>query len=498
VKDVICLRDSRQVFVPSVEERITLAKFHLGLQKISFDADGDSRHVHHCIMNAFPILDVCGGYTLLRTGENMKDLLELDSPDGGIDVNYLRNILRQAKLYIRPLQCDIPVDDMKLQKQSNENSEPEESCHSCGKVYRLSELRKHVLNGLCAKKAKLISDDESSDQEECNSVDARNLVDDDLNELETEPDIQELLLSFAKDSNKATDLSDILNKHKSYYLHQNLEETFRITVRRSHILEDTINLFKQPFDDKCHLSVHFIGESAVDLGGPLREFFQLFINSLKQNNSLFIGPINKRVLRHNTSACIESMYEIIGKVMSLSIIHGGSEPLFLAPSVVDYIVKNDERAVLDDVPCLYIQSKLQKILDVENEEQFSNLLYSSDYDFLSDCSLSSSSFSYSQKHLLVQAACGHLIIYSSLAELQQLKRGIRNTANMGKLMDLYPDLCKKLFLFKEKPLTAAFIEAMYTVDYSPIGCSSRITQEQIMMNWFLFLREIESTVLSFI
>jgi hypothetical protein len=217
VKDVICLRDSRQVFVPSVEERITLAKFHLGLQKISFDADGDSRHVHHCIMNAFPILDVCGGYTLLRTGENMKDLLELDSPDGGIDVNYLRNILRQAKLYIRPLQCDIPVDDMKLQKQSNENSEPEESCHSCGKVYRLSELRKHVLNGLCAKKAKLIrymilcksiiycftctyqSDDESSDQEECNSVDARNLVDDDLNELETEPDIQELLLSFAKD-----------------------------------------------------------------------------------------------------------------------------------------------------------------------------------------------------------------------------------------------------------------------------------------------------------
>ena len=80
--------------------------------------------------------------------------------------------------------------------------------------------------------------------------------------------------------------------------------------------------------------------------------------------NLFQGPINKRVLRHITAACLNSTYEIFGKIISLFIIHGGSEPSFFAPSVVNYLMEYDMNATLDDVPCLSIQSSLQKVNNI--------------------------------------------------------------------------------------------------------------------------------------
>ena len=40
---------------------------------------------------------------------------------GGANVSYLKYILRQAKLYVRPLQCDISEDQQRaLNKESKE------------------------------------------------------------------------------------------------------------------------------------------------------------------------------------------------------------------------------------------------------------------------------------------------------------------------------------------------------------------------------------------
>jgi len=39
-------------------------------------------------------------------------------------------------------------------------------------------------------------------------------------------------------------------------------------------------------DDKKHVHVTFLWESAVDGGGPRREFFMLLMNAIKENNSV--------------------------------------------------------------------------------------------------------------------------------------------------------------------------------------------------------------------
>ena len=106
-KECICLRYCRQESKPSSEEKIKLARIGLGLKEVVFDANGDVESIHNSLMDKYPVLESCGGYSLLRLAENSHKLLEIDGPDGGMSVPFLKDVLNQAKLYIRPLQNDI-------------------------------------------------------------------------------------------------------------------------------------------------------------------------------------------------------------------------------------------------------------------------------------------------------------------------------------------------------------------------------------------------------
>ena len=113
-KECICLRDSQEDWKPGSEEKIELARMGLGLKSLKFESDGNAQHVHDVIMQQFPVLETSGGYTLLRLAENSHTMVEIEGTDSGTSVHFLKDILNQAKLYIRPLQKDITQEDVKL------------------------------------------------------------------------------------------------------------------------------------------------------------------------------------------------------------------------------------------------------------------------------------------------------------------------------------------------------------------------------------------------
>lgn len=106
-KSTICLRQKDQACKPSAEEKMELAKMGLGLAELTFDFNGDAEHIHSILLEQFPQLEACGGYTLLRLKDNSYDLVEIEYPAKGLNVSYLKDILNQAKLYVRPLQKSI-------------------------------------------------------------------------------------------------------------------------------------------------------------------------------------------------------------------------------------------------------------------------------------------------------------------------------------------------------------------------------------------------------
>ena len=136
----------------------------------------------------------------------------------------------------------------------------------------------------------------------------------------------------------------------------------RIVVRRRHLWEDALHRFRSGVDYHKHIHVTFVGEPAVDAGGPLREFLRLLMGEIASNNSLFSGDVH-RVPVQNMSALENQTYYYIGQMMAVSLIHGGPAPTFLAPSVVDYIIKGIRGAdpQVKEVPNLHVRSKLNEV-----------------------------------------------------------------------------------------------------------------------------------------
>ena len=110
----------------------------------------------------------------------------------------------------------------------------------------------------------------------------------------------------------------------------------RITVRWKHLWNDALSKFQSGIDFTKYIKVIFVGEPAVDDGGPLREFLRLLMGVIGANNSLFEGEPLLRVPACNMAGLLNSVYHRIGEMISVSLIHGGPAPTFLAPCVVDY------------------------------------------------------------------------------------------------------------------------------------------------------------------
>ena len=77
-------------------------------------------------------------------------------------------------------------------------------------------------------------------------------------------------------------LDSLLISHQSCFLSSNLDDRFRLTVRRKHIFQDTLHRLKSNIDLTKHLRINFVGEPAIDDGGPRREYLRLLLG--KVNN----------------------------------------------------------------------------------------------------------------------------------------------------------------------------------------------------------------------
>ena len=156
-------------------------------------------------------------------------------------------------------------------------------------------------------------------------------------------------------------ISKIIKDNRVKYLPVDKEEYSRIIVRRRHLWGDALSCIKTLNENK-YIRVTFVGEPAVDEGGPLREFFHLLTTDIAKRNMLFCGDESKRVPRHCMTELEKRTYYVVGKALALSIMHGGPAPGFFARSVFDYIAYGSTQARPDDVPDKAVRDSLMKVL----------------------------------------------------------------------------------------------------------------------------------------
>ena len=83
-------------------------------EKNTLTAFGDAQDIYHELLLQFPKLSQAGGFELLRTperGGRQEDVIA--APESGYTVTYLRAVVHNAKIYIRPMQRDLGFEPVK-------------------------------------------------------------------------------------------------------------------------------------------------------------------------------------------------------------------------------------------------------------------------------------------------------------------------------------------------------------------------------------------------
>ena len=88
---------------------------------------------------------------------------------------------------------------------------------------------------------------------------------------------------------RSLSLTDVFRDHRNKFLPIDDDDRERLTVRRNHILQDTLHALHAGITLKKHLKVKFVGEPAVDAGGPLcGSFFTISCVKLLKKTHYFV------------------------------------------------------------------------------------------------------------------------------------------------------------------------------------------------------------------
>ena len=145
-------------------------------------------------------------------------------------------------------------------------------------------------------------------------------------------------------------LEEILRKHfntlPGFHPTDDTENYNIINVRRNHIWIDALRAISKPaFNPLFPVRVTFISESAIDEGGPSREFFSLALLKMSEDVSIFHGNANAKLFTHNVQGLKKRLFFMAGMFVGLSLANGGPGLSCLSGTVYSYLCNGLQRGM---------------------------------------------------------------------------------------------------------------------------------------------------------
>ena len=121
------------------------------------------------------------------------------------------------------------------------------------------------------------------------------------------------------------------------------------------------------------ICIFFIGESAFDEGGPLREFSILYFDAAARN--IMQGISSSFTLLHDIKKLSNADFERFGLLIAPALIYGYPGPRNMQESLVRALLDLPiDDGNIEDIPDFEIQTKLQELLSCADDDTFQNVL----------------------------------------------------------------------------------------------------------------------------
>jgi hypothetical protein len=136
-----------------------------------------------------------------------------------------------------------------------------------------------------------------------------------------------------------------------------------MTIRRSAVLHDALRHMRvtRSNDVALPLRVTFLGEAAVDSGGPRREFSTLLWQGFCKS-SLLDGLPLRRTFSHDVLQLSRETFKSLGQLFAITVLQGGSGLQCLSRPVAEYICFGTAKHMeIDDVPQQEVRVALRQV-----------------------------------------------------------------------------------------------------------------------------------------
>ncbi|XP_029904558.1 G2/M phase-specific E3 ubiquitin-protein ligase-like [Myripristis murdjan] len=269
----------------------------------------------------------------------------------------------------------------------------------------------------------------------------------------------------------------------------------RFNICRSDIWDGAVRGFRRAtFSEKKDILVKFTDdegrfEEGLDAGGPKREFLSLLMKELNKR-PIFDGPVESRYLVYNSTAIEEDEYYLAGKMIAVSIVHGGPGPNFLSEDLVSYISgQTSFKASVVDITDEEIGKVLQEILNAPSLDILQDLMVRNSA-MLQTAGCFRHVRSCDEQKKIVEEYLKWYIIHRNSTAIERFKAGLESLQFL-KALQQHPRVLTPALCHADVKLSAAEMENLFLPELSQKGSNRRAQEEKAMSYWADYLLDCE-------
>ncbi|XP_019407474.1 PREDICTED: G2/M phase-specific E3 ubiquitin-protein ligase [Crocodylus porosus] len=281
------------------------------------------------------------------------------------------------------------------------------------------------------------------------------------------------------------EVSNILNELRL----QINAKTTRLNINVDDIWSSALKGFRgRNFNPASTIEINFTnlkGRLKTDtICGSKHDFFQLLMLHL-QNSSLFEGSSLKN-LSLDSQALKENLYYEAGKMIAVSLVHGGPAPGFFSKTLFNCLVYGPEnvKPTVEDVTDVDVA---QTIKMIKSSKTLANLksTISECYDYLTAAGCVRPVMTLYDKNALVNDLLIYQVIKRIISPFESFKQGLKTLGVLEKIQ-IHPDAFSSILCHKPERLSAELLGDLFT-----IHCSSHVNNAKGIDYWMGYLQDVE-------
>nr|XP_024659365.1 G2/M phase-specific E3 ubiquitin-protein ligase-like [Maylandia zebra] len=297
-----------------------------------------------------------------------------------------------------------------------------------------------------------------------------------------------------KEEDVNINLPDIIANLSSAIHHGSVS---RFNISRANVWDGAVRGFRRlSYSETNDMLVKFTDDSGIleeglDAGGPKREFLSLLMKHMK-DRPIFDGPKGRRFLVYNAKAVREDEYYLAGKMIAVSVVHGGPGPHFLSEELVHYLAGQTS-----------VKATVASVTDDDIGKALQEIDSAGSVDVLRDCVIKHSTMlqvagclrhvsTVEEKKDIVSDYLRWYIIARNSSVIDRFKEGL-SALNFLSALQQHPTLLSPVLCHMEKKLTALELERLFKPDFSPSGSNRRRLESQTVGYWSDYLLDCEES-----